>query len=72
MNRHNLTDDFHERTIVVWQPHSDRALTHEDAREIIENLVGFFHLLVGWDAKERADSNSATNRAKVDENRCAT
>jgi hypothetical protein len=72
MNRHNLSDDFHERTIQVWQPHVDRKLAYDDAREIVENLTGFFHALMEWDAKERAASNSAPDRAGAERDDGAT
>src|SRR5262249_3911880 len=43
---HGLEDakrpDFLDETIAVWQPLSERPLTREDAREITENVVGFF------------------------------
>lgn len=46
-----------DETIEVWQPYYDRKLTDEDAREIIENVAGFFGALMGWrhDLRNRAD-----------------
>jgi hypothetical protein len=38
-----------EKTIRVWQPLSEKQLTEEDAREIVENLTGFFSLLGEWE-----------------------
>ncbi|OGW91856.1 MAG: hypothetical protein A3D28_05125 [Omnitrophica bacterium RIFCSPHIGHO2_02_FULL_63_14] len=40
--------DFLDRTIAVWQPLSPKPLTREDAREIIENAVGFYGTLIRW------------------------
>lgn len=42
-----------DETLACWQPRSRRALTREDAREIIENISGFFSVLLEWDAAER-------------------
>jgi hypothetical protein len=39
-----------EETIRVWQPRSSRPLTHEDARQMVENVTGFFAILQGWSA----------------------
>ena len=38
-----------ERTIEVWQPHYERPLTLEDAREIAENMIALFEVLDGVD-----------------------
>lgn len=43
--------EFLEKTIHVWQPLSKERLTEEDAREIVENLTGFFSLLRQWEQK---------------------
>jgi hypothetical protein len=39
-----------EGTIQLWQPRSSRPLTGEDARQMVENVVGFFTILQGWSA----------------------
>ena len=44
---------FLKKTVEVWQPHYKRRLTEEDAREITENLTGFFDLLAEWEKKEK-------------------
>ena len=51
--------DFLDRTIAVWQPLSPKPLTREDAREIIENAVGFYSTLIRWalEAKPTETSN---------------
>lgn len=43
--------EFLEETIKIWQPYSKEALTLEDAREMIENMVNFFNLLIETDKK---------------------
>jgi hypothetical protein len=37
-----------DATLAVWQPRADRNLTKEDARQIVENVVGFFDVLARW------------------------
>ena len=39
-----------ERTLQVWQPRASKALTYEDARQIFENVTGFFKILKEWEA----------------------
>jgi hypothetical protein len=46
--------DFIDETIAVWQKRATRRLTREDGREIIENITGFFRILLEWDRAERA------------------
>lgn len=46
-----MNKDFLRKTIHVWQPLSEEKLNEEDAREIVENLTGFFSLLRQWEQK---------------------
>jgi hypothetical protein len=48
MTKQQLT----EHTIAVWQPRTPRHLSTEDAREITENLTGFFSILTEWSYQE--------------------
>jgi len=48
MTKQELT----EHTIAVWQQRTPRRLSTEDAREITENLTGFFTILAEWSRKE--------------------
>jgi len=48
MTKQELT----EHTIAVWQKRTPRRLNKEDAREITENLSGFFTILAEWSHKE--------------------
>jgi hypothetical protein len=41
-----------ERTRKVWQPRIGRNLTNEDARQISENVTGFFTILAEWSRVE--------------------
>ena len=51
-----------KKTIDIWQPLSEKKLNHEDAREIIENMTGFFSTLKRWDDEERRKHQSERNR----------
>lgn len=44
-----------EEVRATWQPHADRELSLEDAREIVDNLTDFFVLLDEWDRRDRRD-----------------
>ncbi len=48
MTKQELT----EHTIAIWQPRTPRRITKEDAREITENLTGFFTILAEWSRQE--------------------
>lgn len=43
-----IDDEFLDHTVEVFQPHTRRRLTREDAREIHHNLTGFFQVLLEW------------------------
>lgn len=45
--------DLIQHTIRVWEPRLRRRLTEEDARRILENVVGFFHVLEAWSRERR-------------------
>lgn len=47
-------DEFIEQTLEIWESRCDRILTREDAREVIANVAGFFHLLLRWNLEEQA------------------
>jgi hypothetical protein len=40
-----------DRTLAVWQPRCVRPLSREDARQIRENMLGAFRVLLEWDAR---------------------
>ena len=50
------SDEFLRKTIKIWQPHSPKPLTLEDAREIADNMAELFiyldHLSKKYDQKE--------------------
>jgi hypothetical protein len=41
-------DDLIDRTIALWQPRLRRNVSREDARQIAENVTGFFSILHEW------------------------
>jgi hypothetical protein len=41
-----------DRTHKVWQPRIGRNLANEDARQISENVTGFFAILAEWSRVE--------------------
>jgi hypothetical protein len=45
------------RTRQIWQPRNGRDLTDEDARQIAENVTGFFAVLAEWSHAERRAAN---------------
>ena len=45
------------RTGETWQPRAGRNLSDEDAREIAENVTGFFRLLLEWEASEKQQTS---------------
>ena len=44
--------DLIGRTRQVWQPRLGRDLSREDARQIAENVTGFFAVLAEWSRAE--------------------
>ena len=65
MARHEQADVF-ERALAIWQPRTSRQLCAEDARQINENLTGFFGLLARWQARidaEDDDPSATLNQA---------
>lgn len=46
-------DNLIDRTLKVWQPRNSQPLSDEDARAILENVKGFFTLLLEWETNEQ-------------------
>ena len=51
-------------TITLWQSRASQPLSDDDAREIIENISGFFEILIGWDQLDR--DGDARSSARLD------
>lgn len=57
-----FSDELVEDARRIFQERTDRNLTSEDARQMLENLTGFFSVLWEWDCarvqQEREDEAS--------------
>ena len=51
-------DNLIDQTIAVWQPRLGREISREEARQIAENVSGFFSILREW---SRADAPVVVN-----------
>ena len=49
---HAANDNLIDRTRQVWQPRLGRDLSRDDARQIADNVTGFFALLAEWSRAE--------------------
>jgi hypothetical protein len=49
---HAANDNLIDRTREVWNPRFRRDLSREDARQIVENVTGFFAILAEWSRTE--------------------
>jgi len=56
-SRCTVDEAFLDRTIELFQARTDRTLTREDAREMIENVTGFFRILGEWNRAEQESQN---------------
>jgi hypothetical protein len=45
-------DNLIDRTRKIWKPRLGRDLSREDARQIVENVTGFFAILAEWSRAE--------------------
>jgi len=45
---HIANDNQIDRTRQVWQSRIGRDITDKDARQIAENVIGFFSILAQW------------------------
>ena len=57
-------DNLLHQTREVWKPRIGRDLSSEEARQIIENISGFFSILIEWSRVEI--SVPANDSAKPD------
>ena len=51
-------DNLIDRTIALWQTRLRRDLSREDARQIAENVTGFFSILHEWSRAEAPAPNN--------------
>jgi hypothetical protein len=52
----------------VWQPLLGRDLTNEDARQINENVTGFFAILAEWSRAEMPVPANDTGKTAASDN----
>lgn len=50
----------------LWEPRLGRQLSTDDAKQLIENVAGFFRLLQEWKVVERACQSPDTHKNKDD------
>ena len=65
---HAANDDLFDRTREVWQPRIGRNLTDEDARQIAENVTGFFAIVAEWSRAEVPPPANDTGKPVASEN----
>jgi hypothetical protein len=56
-------DNLIERTLEVWQPRNDHRLSDEDARAILENVTGFFTLLLEWETSKQQEKGGGQDES---------
>ena len=61
----NLKDELIGRTREVWQPRLGRDLSREDARQIAENVTGFFSILAEWSRAEMRPPGERYRQARA-------
>lgn len=54
----SYSNELYKKTIAVWQPSTFSIMSHEDAREITQNIIGSFSLLLEW------ENNNEKNKEK--------
>jgi hypothetical protein len=60
-------DNLIERTREVWKPRLGRDPSREDARQIVENVTGFFSILAEWSRAEMSvPANDTVSRTISD------
>lgn len=64
----DLKHDLIRRTREVWQPRLGRDLSREDARQIAENMTGFFSVLAEWSRAELPSPANDTDAPDASEN----
>ena len=66
---HAANDNLFDRTRQVWQPRLGRDLSREDARQIAENVTGFFTILAEWSRAVMSAPANDTDRPSASSTR---
>jgi hypothetical protein len=53
-----LTQDILNQTIAFWSERTGQEFSHEDAREMVANVSGFFTVLAEWQRRTTEDEGS--------------
>jgi hypothetical protein len=61
-------DNLIDRTRQVWQPRLGRDLSREDARQMAENVSGFFAILAEWSRAELPVPANDTGKTSASDN----
>jgi hypothetical protein len=65
---HTANNNLIDRTLEVWRPRVGRDLSCDGARQIAENVIGFFAILAEWSRIEvPAPSDNVGDGATSDE-----
>ncbi len=48
--------DIIEHTIAFWRKRTGEECSHEDARQMVANITGFFDVLAEWDRYSQEES----------------
>ena len=62
---HAANDSLIDRTREVWTPRIGRDLNREDARQIAENVTGFFAVLAEWFRAETPALANDTDKLSI-------
>ena len=64
-------DKFLDETIDFWRRRMSREPSREDARQIVENVTGFFKILSEWEAANQPGGSDASGLGVVNsDQRC--
>jgi hypothetical protein len=58
-------DNLIDRTVAVWERRLERDLSREEARQMVENITGFFNILAEWSQAEMPRSANDNVRPEV-------
>jgi hypothetical protein len=64
---HAANDNVIDRTRELWKPRLGRDLSREDARQIVENVTGFFAILIEWSRAEMPVPANDTSKPHTSE-----
>ena len=56
-------DNLIDRTIETWRTRTERDLSREDARQIVENVTSFFSILAEWSRAKSSEPANDTNKS---------